>query len=101
MISILKHLLMMKRIRIYVHGKVQGVFYRYNTKKIADSLNINSLFFTQPFSSVEILAEGFDDNLKKFIEWCKVGPPMARVERLDVIEEKNITKKLSDFKIIW
>ncbi|MCD6367871.1 MAG: acylphosphatase [Candidatus Aenigmarchaeota archaeon] len=93
--------MMMKRIRIYVHGKVQGVFYRHNTKKIADSLNIKGWVRNKEDGSVEILAEGPDVNLKKFIEWCKVGPPMARVERLDVIEEKNTTKKLSDFEIIW
>ena len=70
----------MKRIRIIVNGKVQGVFYRINTIKIAQSLSIYGFVKNNADGSVLIDAEGEEPNLRSLVEWCRVGPPTARVD---------------------
>ena len=80
----------MKRVHIIVHGNVQGVFFRSNARKIAGSLGLKGYAKNMPDDSVEIVAEGPEDKLKELIEYCKKGPEMADVSKIDVIfEEAN------------
>lgn len=50
-----------------------------------------------PDGSVYMEAEGEEDNLKRFIEWCKQGPPRAQVTRVDV--QKGEVKNFEKFEI--
>ena len=79
----------MKHFSIRVVGKVQGVFFRASTKETADELGIKGMVRNEPDGSVYIEAEGEDETLIRFMEWCKKGPRMARVERCE-IDEKGI-----------
>ena len=90
----------MKRIRIFVYGKVQGVFFRYHTRRKAQSLGIKGWVKNREDGSVEILADGMEETLKNFVRWCRLGPPDARVEKIEIIEEK-IKEKINDFEIIY
>ncbi|MFP4065126.1 MAG: acylphosphatase [Bacteroidales bacterium] len=65
-----------------VYGRVQGVNYRYSAKNSAQSLGISGFAKNMPDGSVYIEAEGSDDALDTFIEWCRQGPPMANVSRI-------------------
>ncbi len=76
----------MKHVSIRVYGKVQGVFFRASTKETADELGINGSVRNEHDGSVSIEAEGDDETLDKFIEWCKKGPRLASVHRCDVME---------------
>jgi len=78
----------MKRINIIVHGNVQGVFFRSNTKKMAESLGLNGYAKNMPDGTVEVVAEGPEDKLKQLIEFCKNGPEAAEVSKIDVKFEK-------------
>ena len=78
-ISIVEYKVYMKRVMIIVHGKVQGVFFRVSTVKKALSLSVTGLVINQSDGSVKIIAEGEEEKLTELIEWCKSGPPMARV----------------------
>lgn len=73
-----------RRVHILVSGKVQGVFYRATTKEVADRLGLTGWVRNLPDGRVEIVAEGEEDALKNLISWCWEGPPLARVDSVDV-----------------
>ena len=87
----------MKRARVRIYGRVQGVWFRANTKEIADKLNLKGWVRNMPDGSVEAVFEGNDENVEKAIEWCHRGPPLARVDKVDVEYEEPQGEK--DFKI--
>jgi len=77
---------MKKHFNIRVSGKVQGVFFRASTKEKADSLHLTGFVRNEWDGSVYAEAEGDEAELREFINWCREGPPRARVERCEVQE---------------
>ncbi len=65
-------------------GKVQGVFFRASTRDQARAIGLNGWVKNQPDGSVLIHAEGGEDAIKQFVDWCKKGPPQARVAGVEV-----------------
>ena len=88
----------MKTIRLTIKGKVQGVFYRVTAKDIADELGIKGWVRNLPDSNVEIRATASAEILQEFIDWCKQGPPKAKVA--EVIVDQLTTEEFIDFRII-
>jgi len=88
----------MKTIRLTIEGKVQGVFYRATAKDIADELGVKGWVRNLPDRNVEITATATEEILQKFIDWCKQGPPKARVD--EVIIEELGTAEFNAFRII-
>jgi|UniRef100_A0A7V5Y0N7 acylphosphatase len=91
---------MKKRVHIFVSGKVQGVFYRDFTKRQAKRLNIYGWVRNLLDGRVEVVAEGEEEDLKKFIEELKKGPPAARVFDIK-IDWQEPTFEFTDFEIIY
>ena len=77
----------MRRIRIVVSGRVQGVFFRAATCEQAAALDLTGWVRNLADGSVEVTAEGVDANVMALLRWCAHGPPRARVERVDWSEE--------------
>ena len=77
----------MKRVRVTVSGRVQGVFFRAETQREATNLNLTGWVRNKADGRVEALLEGEDKNVDKMLEWCRKGPPAARVENVIVTEE--------------
>lgn len=73
----------MKRVSIKVHGKVQGVFYRANTEKVARKIGVTGFVQNEPDGSVYIEAQGSEQQLEELIDWCKRGPERAVVEKVE------------------
>ena len=71
-----------------IYGKVQGVGYRYFTEKIAKKLNIFGYVKNLEGGTVEVVAQGKEEDLQKFIEQLKIGPFLAKVEKIDIIFKK-------------
>lgn len=69
---------------IIVKGRVQGVGFRANAKRVADSMNVQGQVKNLLDGNVWILAEAPEDVMEAFIDWCKSGPAMAAVKELDV-----------------
>ncbi len=69
---------------IVVSGRVQGVGFRYSTLEKAKSLRIKGFVRNLPNESVYIDAQGSPDALEVFIQWCRVGPPHASVEKMEL-----------------
>lgn len=70
----------MKRLRIIVEGRVQGIGFRYFVQREATKLGINGFVRNLYDGKVEIEAEATPTNLQHFADECKKGPNLARVE---------------------
>jgi acylphosphatase len=78
----------MGRVHIVVHGYVQGIFFRFNTKKFALDLGLKGYAKNLQDGTVEVVAEGPEEKLKELVEFCKRGPELAKVSKIDVKFEK-------------
>lgn len=76
----------MKHVDIRVTGRVQGVFFRVSTQNKARALGVTGTVRNEADGSVLIEAEADDAVLKRFVEWCRSGPPNADVQRVDVTD---------------
>jgi len=74
---------MKKLIIIKVYGKVQGVFFRYSTRKRARKLGLTGIVKNMPDGSVFIEAEGPEEKLNELLEFAKKGPEQAIVDRIE------------------
>jgi len=91
---------MMVRKHVYISGLVQGVFFRANTKRMADTLGIKGWVKNLPDGRVEAVFEGEKEKVEAMIRWCHKGPPSAVVEKVEVIDEEY-KGEFKDFKIIY
>jgi acylphosphatase len=83
----------MPTVHLLVKGKVQGVFYRASAKEIAEELGVTGWIKNTEEGDVEITATGSDEQLQKFIEWCKIGPRRAIVTRVETCELEEASFK--------
>ena len=84
--------------RFIVHGRVQGVGFRYAASRTARKLKLTGWVRNQPDGSVEIVAEGPASSIKKFETWLESGPPGARVSRVEV-QPIHTSAAYSDFRV--
>ncbi len=88
----------MKRVHVYVSGRVQGVFFRAETQRTAMDFKLTGWVRNTADGRVEVVFEGEDANVDKMLAWCHVGPPAARVEKV-LTEEEPYTDSFRDFSI--
>ena len=88
----------MKAIRILVSGRVQGVWYRASTQREAVGLGLCGWVRNLADGSVEILAQGEAGKIKMLCDWCRQGPPGARVDEL-VIEDAQPDSNIDSFRV--
>lgn len=88
-----------KEIEASITGYVQGVNFRKFIKKHADELSIRGFVKNMSDGSVEVVAQGEEDNLKDFINLLKKGPYFAEVEEVDVSWSSTTQDTLTDFSI--
>jgi len=88
----------MEEIHAFVHGKVQMVMFRDFVQKKARSLALSGWVRNTPDFSVEVVARGSEENLKKLIERLHKGPFHARVLKVD-LEWREPTEDTYGFEI--
>ena len=88
----------MKRVHVYISGRVQGVFFRAETQRTAKSFNLAGWVRNIADGRVEACFEGKDENVDKMLEWCHIGPPAARVEEV-LTEEEPYNGEFRDFSV--
>ncbi|MFO8241490.1 MAG: acylphosphatase [Dissulfuribacterales bacterium] len=76
-----------KRVNILVNGRVQGVFFRANTKAEAKRLGLKGWVKNLPDGRVELIAEGPAWAVNELINWCHKGPAYSRVDNIEFHEE--------------
>ena len=75
-------------VRIFVKGKVQGVFFRQALKVMAKKKNVSGWVKNLKDGRVEALFEGEDLDVSSIVEWCHAGSANARVEDIKIKNEK-------------
>ncbi len=83
---------------VLISGKVQGVFFRANTKQKAEQLGVTGWVKNTSDGKVEAIFEGDEEDVNEIITWCHQGPSLARVDDVD-IKEKEVKNEYNDFKI--
>lgn len=65
-----------------IKGRVQGVFFRDSTRRVAQTLGISGYAINLPDGNVEVLACGDSDSIDELAAWLQNGPQMARVNEV-------------------
>ena len=79
---------MQKRLSLTISGKVQGVFFRQNTKEFADALGLKGYVKNDPTGTVTIIAQGNENSLKKLIDFGKKGTSYSQVDDIKIEWQK-------------
>ena len=86
-----------RRVRVRVHGRVQGVFFRDSTRSEAESAGVAGWIANRSDGTVEAVFEGGADAVERMVRFCKDGPGRADVDSVDVTDEEP--EGLSGFEV--
>jgi acylphosphatase len=90
-----------RQIHAIVHGRVQGVSFRYYTQLTAKSLGITGWVRNLPDGTVEVLGEGTANQIQKFTNFLQQGPSGARVDSLLELSENIASGEYQSFQITY
>ena len=82
-----------------VHGRVQGVGFRYSALREAKRLRLSGWTKNSAGGDVEVWAEGPPDRLNLFLAWLRKGPEYSRVD--SVTHEDKEPKGYNDFNVTY
>jgi len=88
------------RAHVFVSGLVQGVFFRWETRKNAVKNNVKGWVRNLRDGRVEAVFEGEKEDVEKMIKFCERGPPGAKVEKVEVKWE-DYKGEYDSFEIIY
>jgi acylphosphatase len=77
-----------RRARVRVRGRVQGVFFRVEARDRASSFGLAGWVRNCPDGTVEAVFEGEPERVQSMIDWCERGPSGASVDDVDVVSEE-------------
>lgn len=89
---------MKARAHVVVSGFVQGVMFRETTKRRPDSVNVTGWVSNRDDDKVEAVFEGEENDVKAMVEFCRRGPPMAKVTNAEV-EWQTYVGEFDSFEI--
>ena len=78
------------RAHLFVNGRVQGVFFRSETRDEAKKRGVNGWVRNLPDRSVEAVFEGETKKVEEIVGWCHRGPAGADVSGVDVSWERHV-----------
>ena len=76
------------RAHVFIRGKVQGVYFRQNTRRVTTKHRVTGWVCNLGDGRVEAVFEGDKSDVSEVIEWCHIGPSNSRVDDVDVRFEK-------------
>lgn len=85
------------RKRVFVEGRVQGVWFRESARQIAEGSGLAGWVRNLADGRVEAVFEGDPEAVDRAVEWCRTGPERALVTGVQVSEERPAA--LSGFAI--
>ncbi|WP_324780648.1 acylphosphatase [Thiobacillus sedimenti] len=74
----------MKTHHLRIHGRVQGVWFREAMRQEAERLGVAGWVRNTPDGKVEAVVQGPAEAVAALIEWAHRGPPLARVDRVEI-----------------
>lgn len=80
----------MKRVRLLVEGRVQGVGYRYHTCAAAAEAGVTGWVRNLPDGRVEVEIEGPEDAVDSVVAWCRRGPAFSHVSGVQVVASEPV-----------
>jgi acylphosphatase len=86
------------RAQAIISGRVQGVFFRMETKRAADKIGVCGSVRNLKDGAVEALFEGDQDRVNDVLSWCRQGPPQADVADV-AVTWSEYTGEFSGFNI--
>lgn len=86
------------RAHLRIYGRVQGVFFRANTRKQARKRGLGGWVKNLDDGSVEAIIEGPEDDVREVVDWAREGPPRANVEDLEV-DWEDFEGAFEDFEV--
>lgn len=89
---------MRRHLNVKAYGMVQGVFFRYSAREKARELGLGGWVENLSDGSVYVAAEGEEESLKKFLDWCREGSEAAAVKKVEWKWDTNL-KNFKDFII--
>lgn len=86
------------RVHVFITGRVQGVFFRSEVRHKAKKNGLAGWVRNLPDGRVEAVFEGEETRVNELVDFCRIGPPGARVSDLSVTRETCIGE-LQDFEV--
>ena len=84
-------------VHIKIRGLVHGVSFRSSMAQLASDLGVRGWVRNLPDGTVEAFLEGDERKVLRVVDWARLGPPRARVDKLDV--EQAAPRNHRDFRI--
>ena len=88
----------MKRVRVFVGGRVQGVLFRESTRRKAAECGVHGFVRNLDDGRVEAVFEGAPARVEAVLEWIESGPPLASVAQVETKEESP-TGEFDSFRV--
>ena len=89
-----------QRVRLFVTGRVQGVFFRQSLKAKSIQNNIFGWVKNLEDGRVECILEGTEENISVLVKWAQTGPANAIVENVEVHNEK-FNNEFTKFDVLY
>ena len=89
----------MKCVHLIVSGRVQGVFFRANTRDKALELGLHGYAKNLPDGNVEVVAQGDESKINELIEFIKKGSGIAKVTDMQVKHKEP--ENFKNFEIMY
>ncbi len=84
-------------VHVKITGLVHGVSFRSSMAQVASDLGVTGWVRNLPDGSVEAFLEGDEGKVRRVLDWARLGPTRARVERVEV--ETATPRNHRDFRI--
>ena len=89
-----------QRVRLFVTGRVQGVFFRQSLKAKSIQNNVFGWVKNLQDGRVECLLEGNEKNISVLVKWANSGPANAIVENVEIHNEK-FDNEFTKFDVLY
>ena len=89
-----------QRVRLFVTGRVQGVFFRQSLKAKSIQNDVFGWVKNLQDGRVECLLEGTEENISILVEWAYHGPANAIVENVEIHNEK-FNNEFTNFDVLY
>ena len=82
-------------LRLVIHGRVQGVWFRESMKQQAERLGIRGWVMNRADGCVEAVIQGNDTAVAAMLAWTHAGPLLAKVTQ---VEQTAAEGEFTDFR---
>jgi acylphosphatase len=86
------------RAKLLIKGGVQGVNFRYYTRREALGHNVTGWVSNLTDGSVAAVFEGAEEDVETMVQWCRKGPPSAQVTEL-IVQPEDYRGEFQSFSI--